>query len=157
MALHASGDISVDVPSRVAFTFLQDPHRLAGCIPGCRDLREIGPNCYTAMLSSRVAFVTLGFKVTIEVVRIDPPHEIEAAITGDAVGLAGHVAATATVRLTPEGEHQTRVRYMTDVALTGKLGGLGEPVFRSTSAQLAREFGANLKRALEAQPTGTVA
>lgn len=157
MALLVSGDISVDVPPRVAFTFLQDPHRLAGCIPGCRDLREIGPNRYTAMLSSRVAFVTLSFRVTIEVVRIDPPHEIEAAITGDAVGLAGHVAATATVQLAPEGEHQTRVRYMTDVALTGKLGGLGEPVFRSTSAQLAREFGANLKQALETQPTGTVA
>ena len=157
MALHASGDIAVDVPPDEAFAFLQDPHRLARCIPGCRDLREIGPNRYTATLTSRVAFMTLSFKGTIEIVRIDPPHGIEAAITGDAVGLAGHVAATATVRLTPEGEHQTKVRYMTDVALTGRLGGLGEPVFRSTSAQLAREFGANLKKALEAQPTGTAA
>ncbi|MBI3048126.1 MAG: SRPBCC family protein [Acidobacteria bacterium] len=147
----------MDVPRSAAFTFLQDPHRLAACIPSCRDLREIGPNRYTAMLSSRVAFMTLTFRVTIEVVRIDPLHEIQATIAGDAVGLAGHVAATATVQLAEEGQNRTTIRYTTDIALTGKLGGLGQPVFRSTSAQLAREFGANLKRALEAQPTGILA
>lgn len=157
MALHTSGDISVDVPRDVAFAFLQNPRRLAACIPGCGDLRELGPNRYAAVLSSRVAFMTLSFNVTIEILRLDPAHAIEAAITGDAVGLAGHVAATAAVQLADEGPNGTTVRYTTDIALTGTLGGLGQPVFRSTSAQLAREFGANLKKALEAQPTGTAA
>lgn len=157
MALHTTGDVSVDVPRSVAFSFLQDPHRLAACIPGCREVREIGPNRYAAVLSSRVAFITLGFNVTIEILRLEAPDTIEASISGDAVGLVGHVSATAAVHLTDESTHRTRIRYTTDVALTGKLGGLGQPVFRSTSAQLAREFGANLKRALEAQPTGTPA
>ncbi len=157
MALHTSGDISVDVPRAAAFAFLQDPYRLAACIPGCRDLREIGPNRYAAVLSSRVAFITLSFNVTIEILRLESPEAIDAAITGDAVGLVGHVSATATVRLTDEDGRRTTIRYTTDVALTGKLGGLGQPVFRSTSAQLAREFGVNLKKALEAQPTGTPA
>ena len=157
MALQTSGEISVDVPRGVAFTFLQDPHRLATCIPGCRDLRELAPNRYSAVLSTRVAFMTLSFTVTIEIVRIDPPYAIDATMTGDAVGLAGHVAANAAVRLTEDGEHRTVVQYTTDITLTGKLGGLGQPVFRSTSAQLARDFGANLKTALEAQRTGTTA
>jgi carbon monoxide dehydrogenase subunit G len=157
MSLQTSSDISVDVPRDVAFAFLQDPQRLATCIPGCRDLRELTPNRYSAVLTSRVAFMTLSFKVTIEVLRLDPPHAIDAAITGDAVGLVGHVAATAAVRLVDEGAHRTTIRYTTDIALTGKLGGLGQPVFRATSAQLAREFGANLKKALEAQRTGTPA
>lgn len=154
MSLQTSGDISVDVPRDAAFAFLQDPHRLAACIPGCRDLREIGPNRYAAVLASRVAFMTLSFNVTIEILRLEAPETIEAAITGDAVGLAGHVSAAATVRLTDEGGQRTTIRYTTDIALTGTLGGLGQPVFRATSAQLAREFGANLKQALEAQPTG---
>lgn len=152
MALHTSGEISVDVPRDVAFSFLQDPQRLAACIPGCRDLRELASNRYSAVLSSRVAFITVSFKVTIEIVRLDPPHAIGATITGDAVGLAGHVAAAAAVVLTDEDGQRTTIRYTTDIALTGKLGGLGQPVFRATSAQLAREFGDNLKHALEAQP-----
>ncbi len=51
-------------------------------------------------------------------------------------------------------EGRTTIRYVTDVGLTGKLGGLGQPVFRATSARLAREFGDNLKKALEAEPCG---
>jgi carbon monoxide dehydrogenase subunit G len=157
MALETSGEISVDVPRDAAFAFLQDPHRLAACIPGCRDLREISPNRYAAVLSSRVAFITLSFNVTIEILRMQAPESIEAAIVGDAIGLVGHVSAIASVRLADEGGQRTTIRYTTDIALTGKLGGLGQPVFRSTSAKLAREFGANLKSAVEAQPTGTPA
>lgn len=150
MALQTSGEISVDAPRDAAFAFLRDPHRLAACIPGCRDLREIGPNRYAAVLSSRVAFMTISFNVTIEILSMQAPDAIDAAIVGDAIGLGGHVSANASVRLVDEGAARTTIRYSSDVALTGRLGGLGQPVFRSTSAQLAREFGANLKRALEA-------
>jgi carbon monoxide dehydrogenase subunit G len=153
MALQTAGEISVAVPRNAAFGFLQDPHRLASCIPGCSELRELGPNRYSAVLSSRVAFITVSFKVTIDVVRVDPPHALDATITGDAVGLVGHVVASAAVRLSDAVGGGTTIHYSTDIALTGKLGGLGQPVFRATSAQLARQFGDNLKHALEPQPT----
>jgi hypothetical protein len=157
MALHTTGEISVDVERTRAFSFLQDPHRLAACIPGCRDVREIAPGRYAAVLSNRVAFMTLSFNVTIELVKVVPPTALEATITGDAVGLAGHVAANAGVELLADGDRRTTIRYFTDVGLTGKLGGLGESVFRATSAKLSREFGANVKHALEQQPTETPA
>lgn len=149
MALDTSGEISVDVDRRTAFAVVSDPERLARCIPGCHDLRELAPNRYSAVLTSRVAFMTLSFKVTIDVVRIDPPQAIEAKVTGDAVGLAGHVVAAASVQLTEENDRRTTIRYTTDVGLTGKLGGLGQPVFRTTSARIAREFGTNLKAEIE--------
>ena len=155
MALHTTGEISVDVDRTRAFTFLQDPQRLAACIPGCRDVREIGPGRYAAVLSNRVAFMTLNFNVTIELVKVVPPTTLEATITGDAIGLAGHVAANSGVELLADGDSRTTIRYFTDVGLTGKLGGLGESVFRATSAKLSREFGINLKQAIERQPTET--
>lgn len=123
------------------------------CIPGCRDVREIAAGRYAAVLTSRVAFMTVSFNTTIEITRLDPPHAIEATMHGDAVGLAGHVAATVTVSLVDDGPDRTIIRYSTDVALTGRLGGLGQSVFQSTSARLAREFGDNLKKAIEAQRT----
>ena len=43
----------------------------------------------------------------------------------------------------------TDIDYTSNVGLSGKLGGLGEPVFRAKSAEVAREFGENLKAALE--------
>jgi carbon monoxide dehydrogenase subunit G len=35
------------------------------------------------------------------------------------------------------------------VGLTGKLGSLGQPVLRATSAKMARQFGDNLKTEIE--------
>src|SRR5262245_33555947 len=150
MALQTTGETAVDVERPIAFAFVQDAERLARCIPGCDDLRELSPARYSAVLTSRVAFLTVRFNVIIDVVRIDPPNAIDAKITGDAVGLAGHVVATASVQLVEDGTRRTMIRYATDIGLTGKLGGIGQPVFRATSARLAREFGENLKKALEA-------
>jgi uncharacterized protein len=157
MSFETAGDITVDVDRASAFAFVQDPQRLATCIPGCGDLRELSPGRYSAVLTGRVAFMTLSFKAVIEVVRTKPPTAIEAIITGDAIGLPGHIVAKASMKLTEAGEHRTAIRYVTDVGLTGKLGGIGQPVFRATSAQLAREFGANLKKAIEARRTETLA
>ncbi len=149
MRMETTGEIAVDVDRPAAFSFVQNPERLAGCIPGCRDVREVSPRHYTAVLSSRVAFMTLSFNVTIDVVRMEPPTAIEAQITGDAIGVPGHLVATASLELAEAGERRTSIRYATDIALAGKLGGIGQPVFRATSVQMARQFGANLKAAIE--------
>ena len=155
MALQTAGEINVDVDLAVAFGFVSDPLRLAQCVPGCHDLREISPGRYAAVVTSMVAFIALSFKVIVEIVKIEPPHAIEAKITGDAIGLAGRVVASAGLRLRSAGDGRTAISYSTDVVLTGKLGGLGESVFRAKSAQLAREFATNLKAAIEKEPRGT--
>ena len=149
MAVETSGEITVDVDRSTAFAVVRNPARLARCIPGCKDLRELAPDRYTAVLSSQVAFMTLSFTVAIDVTMIEEPSAIEAKITGDAVGLAGHVVATARLRLDEAEDHRTIVRYATEIGLTGRLGGLGQPVFKATSAKMAREFGANLKKEIE--------
>jgi hypothetical protein len=151
MSLQTTGEVTVAVDRQTAFAFVQNAERLARCIPGCEQLQEVEPGRrYSAVLSSRVAFITISFKVMIDVVKVDPPNAIDAKITGDAIGLLGHVVANAGVQLSETGDSQTRIRYLTDVNLTGKLGGIGQPVFRATSVQLGREFGANLKAAIEA-------
>ena len=149
MGLETSGEIAVDVDRATAFAVVRDPARLARCIPGCHELCELSSERYTAVLTSRVAFMTLSFKVTIDVTRMEPPTMIEARITGDALGLSGHVVATASVHLDETADRRTTIRYATEVGLTGKLGGLGQPVFRATSVRMAREFGENLKAEIE--------
>lgn len=155
MALQTSGEVSVEADRASAFEFVSDPLRLAQCVPGCHDLREISPGRYSALVTSKVAFIALSFKVIVEIVKNEPPDVIEAKITGDAVGLAGRVVATAAMRLGNSVAGRTSIAYSTDVALTGKLGGLGEPVFRAKSAELAREFATNLKAAIEKEPRET--
>jgi carbon monoxide dehydrogenase subunit G len=149
MALQTSGQIRVNVNRSATFDFVRDPVRLARCIPGCRDLRGISPGIYSAVLTNEVAFITLSFKVRVEVIRTEAPGTIEAKITGETIGVVGRVTATAALQLLEAGPSETDIRYTSHITLAGKLGGLGEPVFRAKSAEVAKEFGANLKEAIE--------
>lgn len=157
MALDTSGEITVAVDRSTAFAIVRDPIRLGRCIPGCSELREAGPDRYSAVLTSRVAFMTVSFNVIVDVTKIEPPSALEARITGDANGLSGHVVATARIDLADADDSTTRVRYATAVGLTGKLGSLGQPVLRAASSKLAREFGDNLKSEIEKGSAGATA
>ena len=149
MPLQTSGQVRVDVDRATAFDFVRDPVSLAACIPGCRDLQEVSPGIYSAVLTNEVAFITLSFKVRVEVIKVEAPDTIEAKITGETIGLAGRVTANAALRLAEIGPTQTEIRYTSNLSLAGKLGGLGEPVFRAKSAEVSRQFGANLRTAIE--------
>ena len=153
MALQTSGQIHVAMDRATVFQTVRNPVWLAQCIPGCKDLRELSDGRYSAVLTNEVGFITLSFKVIVEVVKIDPPRLIEAKITGDAIGLVGRVQATAGLELSEAGAKQTEIRYSSNLSLTGKLGGLGEPVFRAKSAEVAKQFGTNLKAAIDRIPT----
>jgi carbon monoxide dehydrogenase subunit G len=149
MAFQTSGNFTVDVDRKTAFGIVGDAVRVAQCIPGCTEVTELSTGRYSAVLTNEVAFITLRFKVIVEVVSTDPPNAIEAKVTGETIGLAGRVTATAGLQLSEDGPKRTDVRYTSNVALAGRLGGLGEPVFRAKSAEVARQFGANLKAAIE--------
>jgi uncharacterized protein len=149
MALQNSGQVRVGVDRTTAFNFVRDPVSLAACIPGCKNLQEISAGVYSAVLTNEVAFITLSFKVRVEVLKIEAPDTIEAKITGETLGLAGRVTASAALRLSEIGPAQTEIRYTSNVSLAGKLGGLGEPVFRAKSAEVSQQFGSNLRTAIE--------
>jgi carbon monoxide dehydrogenase subunit G len=149
MALQTNGQVRVDVDRTTAFNFVRDPVSLAACIPGCKGLIEVSPGVYSAVLTNEVAFITLSFKVRVEVLKIQAPDTIEAKISGETIGLAGRVTANAALGLSEVGPAQTDIRYTASISLAGKLGGLGEPVFRAKSAEVSRQFGANLRTAIE--------
>ena len=149
MALQTIGQVRVDVDRTTAFNFVRDPLSLAACIPGCKDLRETSPGVYSAVLTNEIAFITLSFKVRVEVIKIEAPDTIEAKITGETIGLAGRVIANAALVLLEVGPAQTDIRYTANISIAGKLGGLGEPVFRAKSAEVSKQFGANLRNAIE--------
>lgn len=147
--MQTGGEFTVAVPQATAFAFINDPARVARCIPGCSDLREAGPGKFAAVLSSKVGFMTVKFNVMVELTKVEPPSALDASVIGDAAGLGGRLSATATLRLAALDPGHTRVTYAVDLNLTGKLGGIGQPVFRAKSDELSRTFGANVREAIE--------
>jgi hypothetical protein len=146
--LQTGGNFDVAVPQERAFAFINNPQMLATCIPGCSDLKDLGNNKYSAKLTNRVGPISLTFDVVVELTKVEPPSAIDASVSGNAAG--GRLTAMATVRLTPVDAFNTKITYTVELGLTGKLGGIGQPVFRSKSDELSKKFGLNVRAALEA-------
>ena len=141
-----TGDISVPAPREAVYAKVRDARFFASCVEGLRDLNEIDSDHYTAVLDTKVAYLKFKFNVAVEVVRADPPHEIEAKIEGTPLGIVGRLTASSVTRLAEE-NGGTKISYEIEAALTGKLGSLGQPVLRSKAKELERQFAERMRAA----------
>lgn len=141
-----TGDISVPAPREAVYAKVRDARFFASCVEGVRDLNEIDSDHYTAVLDTKVAYLKFKFNVAVEVVRADPPREIEAKIEGAPLGIVGRLTASSVTRLAEE-NGGTKISYEIEAALTGKLGSLGQPVLRSKAKELERQFAERMRAA----------
>ena len=141
-----TGDISIDAPPEAVFAKVRDARFFASCVEGVQDLSEIDPDHYTAVLETKVAYLKFRFNVAVEVVRADPPREIEAKIEGTPLGIVGRLSARSLTRLAQD-NGGTKVSYEIDAALTGKLGSLGQPVLRAKAKEMERAFAERMRAA----------
>lgn len=148
-----TGDISIGAPREAVFAKVQDARFFASCVEGVQNLNEIDATHYTAVLETKVAYLKFKFNVTVEVVRMEAPREIEAKVEGTPLGIVGRLTASSITRLEDE-DGGTKVSYEIDAALTGKLGSLGQPVLRAKAKEMERIFTERIRAAFAQAGTG---
>ena len=141
-----TGDIAIVAPREAVFAKVRDARFFASCVEGVQNLSEIDSDHYTAVLETKIAYLKFKFDVAVEVLRIDPPNEIEARIEGTPSGIVGRLSARSLTRLAEE-NGGTRVSYEIEAALTGKLGSLGQPVLRAKAKDMERQFAERIRAA----------
>jgi carbon monoxide dehydrogenase subunit G len=137
--MKVEGEITVAAPRDLVFSRLSDAPFFASCIDGVQDLTAIDDTHYSALFTTRVAYMRFNFKVNVEMTQVSPPDRIEAKVEGNPVGVVGRLTATAATHLTEAGG-QTAIRYAIDATLTGKLGSIGEPVLRAKAREMEKQF-----------------
>ncbi len=136
--MNVSGEFTVNAPRDVLFKTLRDPKNFIALVDGLRDLKEIDPTHYEAVLETKIAYLKFKFNVTVEVTKLEV-GEIGAKVEGTPLGVVGRLTATATTTLTQEGD-DTKVAYSVDSTLAGRLGSMGQPVMRSKAKEMEKEF-----------------
>jgi uncharacterized protein len=149
--MKVTGEFTVPAPRAEVFAKLRDARFFASCVDGVQDLVEIDATHYTAVLQTKVAYMTFKFNVTVEVTRIEEPSEIEAKIEGTPLGVVGRLTARSLTRLSEDGD-ATRVAYETQSTLAGKLGSIGQPVLRAKAKEMEKQFAKRLQAAFAAKP-----
>ena len=139
-----TGEITVTAPRQTVFDKLRDARFFASCVDGVHDLNEIDATHYAATFETKIAYMKFRFAVTVELMRVEPPSEIEAKVEGVPLGVVGRLTARSILQVVEVGE-QTKIRYETESTLAGKLGSIGQPVMRAKAKEMEREFAKRLQ------------
>ena|ERR1043166_140980 len=143
------GNLLVARPVEKVWEFLWDIEKLSRCIPGCQGVKTIkDKEKYELSIKDSVGPITVQFDLLADVKKLEPLQRVELAMEGKDFK-AGGVRQTMALALTPKG-NETQVNFETDINVFGRLGTLGYPFVKKKAEAVIKEFGDNVKGAIEA-------
>jgi len=141
-------EFQVARPVAEVWAFLDEPTRVAGCVPGVEDLTVRGPDDLDVRVTQSVGPMSATFAASITITERVPDKLIAFTATGKTVrGAMGNVRAAVDVQLEAAGE-RTTVVVEGDVALAGALGSVGQKVVAKQARKVTGTFTHNLETAL---------
>jgi uncharacterized protein len=134
-----SSSFSVPEESAKVFDLFLDAPTMRSCIPGCQELVRVDDMHYSGRLVNEIAHVRFDASFTVEIVGIELPHEVRAVLKGEDRRLASSLKLDAVLQVRPEGS-ASMVSYSMELAMWGKLGRMGESIFRRKTVEVERQF-----------------
>ncbi len=154
------GEFVVPVAAEALVGHLFDASLMASCLPGCEALEPLGDDRFRAVVVVAMAGIRPRFELEVAVTGRSLT-ELRSVTRGEEGGRASTLQADNVVTLEPlaaadDGGAQpaTRVRYRSDVSVTGRLGRFALGMMRKKAQSVGDEFARNLQARL--QPGSTV-
>jgi len=128
------------VPGDVDTTWrsLNDPDVLRACIPGCETIERVSDAESRLTMTARVGPVSAKFRGNLALADLVPPQSCTLRFEGQG-GAAGFANGTAQVTLAPV-EAGTRIDYVVNARVGGKLAQIGSRLIDGAAAKLADDF-----------------
>ncbi|CAA9363942.1 MAG: hypothetical protein AVDCRST_MAG68-4703 [uncultured Gemmatimonadetes bacterium] len=143
------GEHTFPGPRQTVWDLLQDPEVLAKAMPGARKLHLTGDGVYEGVIRIGVGPVTAA-EWTLKVTLADrvPPASYVMHVEGK--GALGFTRGQATVKL-DEVEGGTKMSYRADLAVGGKVAGVGQRLLDQVARMVTRQGLDALNKELEAR------
>ena len=116
---------------------LNDPVRLAKCLPGCERLEPIGPDRYRVAVKYAIAAIGGNFSGTIELFDKKPPQSLR--LRSESKGTPGFVKGEGFLELV-EKRGQTELRYRGEAQVGGLIASVGQRMLDMDSRKIAQQF-----------------
>lgn len=124
-------------PRERVWQVLLDPKILAQCMPGCEDLKEIGPDQYEATVKIGIAAVKGTYKAKVSIKEKQPPSHY--VLSGQGSGGPGFMQGDVAIDLEEKGG-ETEVNYNTDAKVGGLIAGVGQRMIGGISKMMVDQF-----------------
>jgi len=137
-----SGTAALNAPVAQVWAALNDPAVLARTIPGCQELREVGPDAYKMTVTAGVASIKGTYEGDLAVTEQNPPGFFVLKAAG--AGAPGTVGADVKVSLVESAAGGTDLSYDADAVVGGVIGGVGQRMLTGAAKKMAGQFFASV-------------
>lgn len=148
--MEIKGERNLPAKRELVWAALNDAGVLQRSIPGCETIDKVSDTELNATLTLKVGPVKARFKGNVKLVDLEPPQRYTIVGEGQG-GVAGFGKMKATVTLAEEAGG-TRLTYVADAQVGGKLAQVGSRLIEGTAAKLAQEFFDAFERNIAAAP-----
>jgi len=133
-----SGNAILNAPVERVWAAFNDPAVLARTLPGCQELREVGPDAYGMTITAGVASIRGTYEGEVALVEQNPPGSFVLKASG--AGAPGTVSADVTFSLQESPTGGTDLGYDADAVVGGVIGGVGQRMLTGVAKKMAGQF-----------------
>jgi len=144
--LEVTGEYQIDASRETVWSALNDPDMLQKCIPGCESLEQVGENAFEAKVTAAIGPVKAKFNTSLTLEDLNPPESYR--LVGKSKAAAGFGSGSATVTLAEAGGG-TRLSYMADFKVGGKLAQVGSRLVLGATKKTADDFFSAFSREID--------
>ncbi len=131
------GSYVFKAPRQRLWDVLLDPKIIAQCMPGCEELKEIGPDKFEATMKVGIASVKGTYKGKLSIKEKQPPARY--VLSGEGSGGPGFLQGDLTVLL-EEKNGETLLRYSTEAKVGGMVAAVGQRMLGGIAKMLVDQF-----------------
>jgi len=122
-----------------AWKALNDVEVLKLCVPGCESITPTAENQYEVVMTAAIGPVKARFKGKMQLADIQPPRAYTLKFDGSG-GAAGFARGEARVELAEVSAHETKLAYVANAQVGGKLAQVGSRLIDAASGAMADKF-----------------
>jgi carbon monoxide dehydrogenase subunit G len=138
--------VTIDAPRQTVQDFLNDFNKSAYCVPGLRDLKDLGNDAYEGVIRVRIGPIGLNVGGRAQVERRTEGWHVKGEGNDRRVGASMTADVQAKIEeLAPE---RTEVQIIADVNFAGRLAEMGQPLIKRKADSFVGEFAENLRKAI---------
>ena len=162
MALQIEKTFQVKEPIEQVWAVLNDPRKVASCVPGAQITAQVDEKTYKGAISVKVGPSVTDYKGEVQIVRLDAQnHEIEILGKGQDVRGRGSASMKMTGKLRALDNGGTEITSTSELNVVGILAQMGSRVITEVSnimfGEFTKNFQARLEQPADAPDTGAAA
>ena len=143
------GSFTLNASQEDVWLAITNPDIVTPCVPGCQNIKILGPNIYSAEVKVKVGPIKAHFRLNVEVTQEIAPLEVHSTTQGEEGSKASVLQAKNIVRLKQIDANTTEVYYSSDVNLVGRLGKFGFGIMKKKAKALGDQFAESFRKTVE--------